>query len=80
MKKTDEVKCPKCGADVAMRINRNGFMQKHVLVRFGIYPWKCGACGSAFLFRKRGTHHRRSSGHARPGGSDPNRTQAEREN
>ena len=39
---------------VAMRINRNGFLQRHVLGHFGIYPWKCGACGVVFMFRKRG--------------------------
>jgi hypothetical protein len=48
-----DVKCPTCNAIVAMRINRNGFLQRSVLGRFGIYPWKCGACGVVFLYRKR---------------------------
>jgi hypothetical protein len=60
MDPTDPVKCRKCGADVAIRINRNGFLQRNVLGHLGIYPWKCGACGSVFLFRRR--HHSRSSG------------------
>jgi hypothetical protein len=37
-----------------MRINRNGFRQRNVFGHFGIYPWKCGACGVVFLHRKRG--------------------------
>jgi hypothetical protein len=41
-----------------MRINRNGFMQRRVLGLFGIYPWKCGSCGSVFLYRRRGHAHR----------------------
>jgi hypothetical protein len=44
-----------------MRINRNGFLQRSVLPWLGIYPWKCGACGSAFLWRRRGLRHRRPS-------------------
>jgi hypothetical protein len=49
-----EVRCQTCNAAVAMRINRNGFLQRHVLGHLGIYPWKCGACGAVFLFRRRG--------------------------
>jgi predicted RNA-binding Zn-ribbon protein involved in translation (DUF1610 family) len=47
------VTCPKCGSASAMRINRNGFLQRQVLGHFGIYPWKCGACGQNFLYRRR---------------------------
>ena len=59
---SNEVNCPKCNSASAMRINRNGFLQRKVFGFFGIYPWKCGACGSVFLFRRRG-NRRRSSGH-----------------
>jgi hypothetical protein len=41
-----------------MRVNRNGFWQRRVLGVFGYYPWKCGACGISFLYRKRGIRHR----------------------
>lgn len=54
MPQVGDVSCPTCGAMVAMRISRTGFLQQNVLVRFGIYPWKCGACGSTFLSRNRG--------------------------
>jgi hypothetical protein len=59
-----------------MRINRNGFWQRSVLGHFGIYPWKCGACGTAFMYRRRG--HRTRSGRQgqEPGDADQNRTQA----
>ena len=63
MNSTNEVVCPVCKGTVAMRINRNGFMPRRVLGFFGIYPWKCGACGSAFLFRRRG-HRTRSESNA----------------
>ena len=43
-----------------MRVNRTGFLQQSVLSVFGIYPWKCGGCGSTFLFRRRG-HGQRSN-------------------
>ena len=59
-----EVVCPKCKSNSAMRINRNGFLQRKVLGIFGFYPWKCGACGAAFIFRKRGNRshkHRHAS-------------------
>jgi ribosomal protein L37AE/L43A len=49
-----EIACPACKATSAVRINRNGVWQKLVMASFGIYPWKCGACGVTFLFRHRG--------------------------
>lgn len=51
---TGEVVCPGCRAAVSMRVNRNGFLQRSVLGHFGIYPWKCGACGLVFLYKRRG--------------------------
>ena len=47
------VVCPTCKGGAAMRINRAGFLQENVLWRFGIYPWKCGMCGTTFLQRRR---------------------------
>jgi len=67
MTRSIEVICPKCNSTSAMRINRNGFLQLKVLGLFGIYPWKCGACGSTFLFRRRGNRHRSSSHVSDPG-------------
>lgn len=49
-----DVVCPTCSATVAMRISRTGFFQQNILWRFGLYPWKCGACGATFLSRTRG--------------------------
>jgi hypothetical protein len=56
-----EAVCPACKSTAAMRINRTGFMQRKVLGLFGIYPWKCGSCGTTFLCRRRGHRHRRDS-------------------
>jgi predicted RNA-binding Zn-ribbon protein involved in translation (DUF1610 family) len=55
-----DVVCPTCTANVAVRVSRMGFLQRKVLTRLGYYPWKCGECGSVFLFRSRG-HNSRSS-------------------
>ena len=44
-----------------MRINRVGFMQKHVLPLFGYYPWKCGSCGLQWVDAGRGFHGDRFS-------------------
>jgi hypothetical protein len=54
MKWTNEVICPICKGHFAARVSRDGFLQQSVLSLVGIYPWKCGACGSTFLYRRRG--------------------------
>jgi|GEM_PF-6386052 len=54
-----------------MRVNRNGFLQKSLLVHLGIFPWKCGACGLLFLFRSRG-YRVRPVGHS--SAVDPNQS------
>ena len=54
----NEVVCPTCKGHAAMRIGRTGFLQRQVLSRFGLYPWKCGACGCSFLYRLRGVSPR----------------------
>jgi hypothetical protein len=67
---TKDVECPTCHECVAVRINRDGFLQQKVLSRFGIYPWKCGACGTVFLFRKRGhSGRRRHASHSSSSGT-----------
>ncbi len=58
MARTNRVICPKCNDSSAMRVQRSGFLQQSVLVHLGIYPWKCGSCGSLFLFRSRGVRKR----------------------
>jgi len=64
MAHVSDVVCPTCSAAVAMRVSRTGFLQMNVLWHFGIYPWKCGACGSTFLSRNRksNTDRRRNEG------------------
>jgi hypothetical protein len=49
-----QVVCPACRSASALRVNRTGFLQHKVFGLFGIYPWKCGACGSTFFCRRRG--------------------------
>jgi len=72
MTEKKDVLCPKCNQGSTMRVQRNGFLQTSVLSHFGIYPWKCGACGSLFLFRRRGFRSRRSKMMAETGATDPN--------
>lgn len=64
-----QVSCRHCGACSALRISRAGFLQTKILSRLGIYPWKCGACGSEFLFPKR---HQKSSHSPRTAFHAPN--------
>ena len=73
MKRIGEVICPTCKAGNALRVHRNGFMQQHILGHLGIYPWKCGGCGTLFLFRNRGHRMRRSRLADGPGGEQYNR-------
>lgn len=61
MTSATQVVCPTCKAAAAMRVSRSGFLQQKVLSHFGIYPWKCGACGSGFLARRRGQRTRPAS-------------------
>jgi len=56
-----------------MRIGRSGFLQVNVLGHLGIYPWKCGACGSTFLLR-----NRKRKSDPRRDESDPGTGQQER--
>jgi hypothetical protein len=55
-----------------MRVHREGFLQENVLGHFGIYPWKCGACGALFLYRSRGYRTRRIKPLADTGVTDQN--------
>ncbi len=57
MRSKNEVVCPKCKRSVALRTNRASFLQRRVLNLLGIYPWKCGACGSDFLSPQRNACH-----------------------
>ena len=59
MARSKEVKCTTCNDRAPMRVHRDGFLQRNVLCHFGIFPWKCGACGSLFLYRSRGYRTRR---------------------
>jgi hypothetical protein len=54
MKDVYDVICPACKSTSAIRVNRVGFFQRNVLSQFGYFPWKCGACGTPFLWRRRG--------------------------
>jgi len=58
MESANQVICLKCGGGIAIRINRSGFFQRKVLIHFGYYPWKCGACGRVFFVRRRGDRPR----------------------
>lgn len=72
MSRSNEVVCPTCNAGNAQRVHRNGFMQQNVLSYLGIYPWKCGECGTLFLFRRRGHRLRRSKTAPESGGGNYN--------
>jgi DNA-directed RNA polymerase subunit RPC12/RpoP len=73
MSRSKEVRCPTCSGNSTLRVHRNGFLQQSVLGHFGIYPWKCGACGSLFLYRSRGYRTRRIKPLADTCATDQNR-------
>jgi hypothetical protein len=50
---SSKVYCTKCGNDRPKRVERKGFMQKHIYPFFGLYPWHCRDCHEYFLLRKR---------------------------
>ena len=54
-----KVFCPHCGHDHARRLDRKGFMQRHIYPMFGFFPWYCRECHYNFLLRMR--NRRRSS-------------------
>jgi predicted nucleic acid-binding Zn ribbon protein len=45
--------CPECGGNRVRRIERKGFMQKHVYAWFGYFPWYCRECHKNSMLRKR---------------------------
>ncbi len=50
---SSKISCPKCGNDRPRRVEREGFMQKHIYSWFGYFPWHCRDCKHSFMFRKR---------------------------
>jgi hypothetical protein len=57
--KSAVVTCPRCFYARVNRIERKGFMEKHIYPLFGFYPWYCRECRTNILIRKR--YRRRSS-------------------
>jgi hypothetical protein len=53
-------KCPDCGSDRTYRIDRKGFLAKHVYPWFGFFPWECTFCWRVFRARNRGPKVARS--------------------
>lgn len=51
--------CPRCGHNRPRRVDRKGFMQKHIYPVFGFFPWYCKECHHYFLLRRR--NRRKSS-------------------
>ena len=45
--------CPDCDGVELRRHSREGFVQRTVLPRFGVFPWECGLCRKIFLLKQR---------------------------
>lgn len=45
--------CAECGGNRVRRVERRGFMQKHIYPFFGFFPWYCRKCNHYFILRKR---------------------------
>ncbi len=44
-----EVVCPRCQVEAARRSRRRGIIERWVLPRFSIYPFRCARCDHRFL-------------------------------
>jgi predicted nucleic acid-binding Zn ribbon protein len=53
VQESSRVFCPECGSKRLRRVERRGFMQKHVFAWFGYFPWHCRECRKYSLLRKR---------------------------
>jgi hypothetical protein len=51
---SDTPSCKQCHSYNTMRGTRKTFMERVVLPRIGLYPWRCMVCKCRFLWRSRG--------------------------
>lgn len=52
--------CPRCGHENPHRLEREGFLQKHIYSLFGFYPWTCNRCRATFFLKRRYRGRRKS--------------------
>lgn len=45
--------CRVCGGESFVRVRRQGFMKLHVFPLFALFPWRCAACDTGVMIRKR---------------------------
>ena len=50
---SEGIHCRYCRSLRVFRVYRQGILQERVYPVFGIYPWKCKACGAFMLLRRR---------------------------
>lgn len=60
----EKVQCPKCGTEKVFRLERIGLLQKHILPRFGRYPWSCKVCRTSFYSFVRWDRRKRKKYHS----------------
>jgi hypothetical protein len=46
--------CPKCNSNSTFRVDRKGFLAKHIYPVFGLFPWECTFCWKIFRAKNRG--------------------------
>ena len=46
--------CKQCHSSNAVRSARKTFLEREVLLRVGLYPWRCLTCKRRFFSRDRG--------------------------
>ena len=44
-----DVVCPRCQMETARRSRRRGIIERWLLPRFSVYPFRCARCGNRFL-------------------------------
>jgi DNA-directed RNA polymerase subunit RPC12/RpoP len=50
---TSALSCPRCGPESLQRVERVGFLEKHIYSTFGYFPWRCNHCQSRFYLKRR---------------------------
>jgi hypothetical protein len=43
--------CPKCKTGTMMRVEREGYLEKNWLARWGYFPWLCAECKRRVLMK-----------------------------
>ena len=64
LQRSPETICPDCQSVDVRRLDREGFLERLVLPRLGLFPWECPACRNRIYLARRGRSRRTRSAHS----------------